>query len=63
MGFIYLSTLIFLIIHFRKKIVKEKLSVQRIGKAEDLIDYINLINSSKNKFMNGSIVNIDGGMK
>jgi len=46
-----------------KKIIKNKLSVERIGRPEDLIDYINLIISSKNRFMNGSIINIDGGTK
>jgi len=46
-----------------RKIVKKRLSVERIGRPEDLIDFINLFISSKNKFMNGSIVNIDGGAK
>ena len=46
-----------------KKIMKEKIAVERIGNPADLIDFINLIISSKNKFMNGSIVNIDGGVK
>ena len=45
------------------ELVKKYLSVERIGRAEDLIDFINLIISSKNKFMNGSIVRIDGGIK
>ena len=45
------------------KFVKKYIGVERIGKAEDLIDFINLIISSKNKFMNGSIVRIDGGIK
>lgn len=43
--------------------MKEKIAVERIGSPKDLIDFINLIISSKNKFMNGSIVNIDGGAK
>ena len=43
--------------------VKKYIAVEKIGKAEDLIDFINLIISSKNKFMNGSIVSIDGGIK
>ena len=42
---------------------KKYIAVERIGKAEDLINFINLIISSKNKFMNGSIVSIDGGIK
>ena len=46
-----------------KKITKQKLSVERIGIPNDFIDFINLFISSKNKFMNGSIVNIDGGAK
>ena len=46
-----------------KQFVKKYLAVERIGKAEDLVDFINLIISSKNKFMNGSIVRIDGGIK
>ena len=46
-----------------RKMVKKRLSVERIGRPEDLIDFINLFISSKNKFMNGSIVNIDGGAK
>ena len=45
------------------KFVKKYIGVERIGKAEDLIDFINLIISSKNNFMNGSIVRIDGGIK
>ena len=45
------------------KLVKKYIAVERIGKAEDLIDFINLIISSKNKFMNGSIVRVDGGIK
>ena len=45
------------------KFIKKYIAVERIGKAEDLIDFINLIISSKNKFMNGSIVRIDGGIK
>ena len=43
--------------------VKKYIAVERIGKAEDLVDFINLVISSKNKFMNGSIVRIDGGIK
>ena len=45
------------------KFIKKNIAVERIGKAEDLIDFINLIISSKNKFMNGSVVKIDGGVK
>ena len=46
-----------------KKFIKNYLSVERIGKPEDLIDFINLIISKENKFMNGSIVKIDGCTK
>ena len=46
-----------------QKIVKQNISVERIGRGEDLIDFINLIISQKNKFMNGAIVRIDGGVK
>jgi len=45
------------------ELVKKYIAVERIGNADDLIDFINLIISSKNKFMNGSIVRIDGGIK
>ena len=45
------------------ELVKKYIAVEKVGKAEDLIDFINLIISSKNKFMNGSIVRIDGGIK
>ena len=45
------------------KFVKRYLSVEKIGKTEHLIDFINGIISSKNRFMNGSIVKIDGGIK
>ncbi len=45
------------------KFVKKYLSVEKIGKTEHLIDFINSIISSKNRFMNGSIVKIDGGIK
>jgi len=45
------------------ELVKKYIAVEKVGKAKDLIDFINLIISSKNKFMNGSIVRIDGGIK
>jgi len=45
------------------ELVKKYIAVEKIGKAEDLIDFINLIISPQNKFMNGSIVRIDGGIK
>ena len=48
---------------FVSELIKRKLTVERIGKAEDIIDFMHLIVSSKNKFMNGSIVRIDGGLK
>ena len=43
--------------------MKDLIAVERIGTAEDLKDFILLIISHKNKFMNGAIVNVDGGMK
>ena len=46
-----------------RQTAKKLISVEKIGKADDFIDFINLIISSKNKFMNGSIVKIDGGIK
>jgi len=42
---------------------KKYISVEKVGKAEDFVDFINLIISPKNRFMNGSIVRIDGGIK
>ena len=42
---------------------KKYIAVERIGKGEDLTDFISLIISEKNKFMNGSIVRVDGGIK
>ena len=45
------------------KIAKEYLSVERIGNSQDLLDYIKLIISSRNKFTNGSILSVDGGLK
>jgi len=48
---------------FIKDFAKKNISVERIGRGEDIVNFINLIISEKNKFMNGSIVRIDGGMK
>ena len=45
--------------NFRKNIFP----LERIGKGEDLVDFISLIISDRNKFMNGSIVRVDGGLK
>ena len=45
------------------ELAKKNISVEKIGKAEDFTDFINLIISSNNNFMNGSIVRIDGGIK
>ena len=45
------------------ELAKKYIAVEKVGKAEDFIDFINLIISSKNRFMNGSIVRIDGGIK
>ena len=42
---------------------KKYISVERIGTGEDLLEFIALIISEKNNFMNGSIVKIDGGLK
>ncbi len=46
-----------------RNLMKNKLSVERIGEPEDLIKFINLFVSAENKFMNGSVVHIDGGYK
>ncbi len=48
---------------FVDKKMKDLISVERIGTSDDLKYFINDIVSEKNTFMNGSIVNIDGGMK
>ncbi len=48
---------------FVKEFSKKYISVERIGNGEDLTDFISLIISEKNKFMNGSIVRVDGGIK
>ncbi len=48
---------------FVREFSKKYIAVERIGKGEDLIDFISLIISEKNKFMNGSIVKVDGGLK
>ena len=39
------------------------MSVKRIGTPEYLMDLINLLIDPKNKFLNGSIVKADGGIK
>lgn len=48
---------------FVKEFAKKYISVERIGTGEDLVEFIDLIISEKNKFMNGSIVKVDGGIK
>ncbi|MDC0529747.1 SDR family oxidoreductase [Pelagibacteraceae bacterium] len=48
---------------FVKDFAKKYISVERLGKGDDLSDFISLIISEKNEFMNGSIVRIDGGLK
>ncbi len=48
---------------FVKEFAKKYISVERIGSGDDLVDFIELIISEKNKFMNGSIVRIDSGLK
>ena len=48
---------------FVKEFAKKYISVERIGTGEDLIEFISLIISEKNKFMNGSILKVDGGLK
>ena len=48
---------------FVKDFAKKYIAVERLGKGDDLSDFINLIISEKNEFMNGSIVRIDGGLK
>ena len=46
-----------------RNLMKNKLSVERIGEPDDLIKFINLFVSAENKLMNGSVVRIDGGYK
>ena len=46
-----------------KKIEEKFMSVRKIGTPQDLINLINLIIDSKNKFLNGSIIKADGGIK
>lgn len=46
-----------------KELAKKILSVEKIGRAEDLTNVIDLVISEKNQFINGSILNIDGGIK
>ena len=48
---------------FVKDFAKKYLSVERLGTGPDLVNFINLIISEENNFMNGSIVRIDGGLK
>ena len=43
--------------------MKKTLSVEKIGKAEDFTKMIEIVISDKNHFINGSILNIDGGIK
>ena len=44
------------------KIAKKLISVEKIGTGDDLVDFIRLAVSPKNRFMNGSIFRIDGGL-
>tara|TARA_Y100000389_G_C17440918_1_gene508501 strand:+ start:1422 stop:2153 length:732 start_codon:yes stop_codon:yes gene_type:complete len=46
-----------------KELMKKTLAVEKIGKAEDFTKMIELVISEKNHFINGSILNIDGGIK
>lgn len=46
-----------------KRMMKRLISIGRIGNSQDLIDLILLISSEKNKFINGSIIKADGGVK
>ena len=46
-----------------RNLMKNKLSVERIGEPDDLVNFVDLFVSAENKFMNGSIVRIDGGFK
>ena len=48
---------------FVKDYAKKYISIQRLGRGEDLIDFIDLIISDKNNFINGSVLRIDGGLK
>ena len=43
--------------------MKKLYQLKKGGYAKDLSKIISLIISEKNQFMNGSIINIDGGMK
>ena len=46
-----------------RKIAKKLISVEKIGTGDDLVNFIRLAVSPKNRFMNGSIFRIDGGLK
>lgn len=46
-----------------KELIKKTLSVEKIGKAKDFTKIIELIISENNEFINGSIINVDGGIK
>ena len=48
---------------FVREFARKYISIERIGTSEDLLDFIDLMISERNKFMNGSIVRIDGGIK
>ena len=48
---------------FVREFARKYISIERIGTSEDLLEFIDLMISEKNKFMNGSIVKIDGGVK
>jgi NAD(P)-dependent dehydrogenase (short-subunit alcohol dehydrogenase family) len=43
--------------------VKEYISVKKAGNSDDFKEYVKLLISSKNKFLNGSIIKIDGATK
>ena len=46
-----------------RKIAKKLISIEKIGTGGDLVNFIRLAVSPKNRFMNGSIFRIDGGLK
>ena len=48
---------------FVKEFAKKYISIEKIGRGDDLVDLIKLVISNNNKFINGSILRIDGGLK
>ena len=44
-----------------KKILKEKVPLQRFGKPEEVANLVTYICSEKASFINGAVIRIDGG--